>query len=800
MPPARYHLELLLPESGDEFGGVVRFEVEASAPELTLHAQELRIDQVEVDGRPAGFELDPAQEELRIHTGGLGRHQVRIAYRGAILDPGLTGLYRSTFAGGSILTTMMYPTGARRVLPCVDHPAAKAVFEVTVDAPTGPLVIFNTPAEAIDRFGGRQRVRFAPTPVMSTYLLYLAVGNFAEVTAQAGPTELRLALPPGREPAAAFALEHARQVLPALNAFYGIPYGLPKLHLVSVPAFWAGAMENWGAVAFRETQLLVDATTSTLVRRLVRETVTHEFAHQWFGNLVTMQWWNDFWLNESFATWMEGTIDTQLYPSLAPWSDFQLRFCRGGLELDALGITHPIRVAVEKPSELGQIADEVTYGKGAAVLRMIAAYVGEERFRAGVNLYLRRHAYANTVADDLWSALEETAQRPVRRIMASWIDRPGFPLVSASVADGHLRLTQRRFRYFDGEADEPWPIPLTVRVGEQERAILLDGRETELDCPEGATVLLNPGRTGFYRCQYDATLSSRIDARYGQLSDADRWGLLSDRGALWLQGSARASELASELDRVSAFPEFLAVEEAYLQLLAMEGIVAREPALRDAFARCFERGLNSVGLDPAPNEGELVGRLRGRLVLGRLRTDPEFARRLSERFAQFDTVGGDLRGPVALAYGMSADLRAVPALEARMRSAASEQEAQQMGVALAAIRDASAVDRVLQQLFQPGMPPNRACILLIELSRNPVALGPLRAWMPTGLPEFERILSGTPLLATQLQAFIPAVGLGAQAEVAGYFAGRPFPEATRGVAKGLEWLELLERLRGRVEG
>ncbi|HEV2448814.1 MAG TPA: M1 family metallopeptidase, partial [Thermoplasmata archaeon] len=701
MPPTRYQLELVLPDSGAEFSGVLRCEVEVSAPELALHAQELRIDKVEVDGKPAGFELDPTQEELRIHVGGLGRHQLQIAYRGAILDPGLTGLYRSTFPGGSILTTMMYPTGARRVLPCVDQPAAKAVFDVTVDAPAGPLVIFNTPAESIEQVGDRQRVRFAPTPLMSTYLLYLAVGHFAEVTARAGPTELRLALPPGREAAAAFALEHASKALPALNEFYGIPYGLPKLHLVSVPAFWAGAMENWGAVAFRETQLLVDATTSTLGRRLVRETVTHEFAHQWFGNLVTMKWWNDFWLNESFATWMEGTIDTQLYPELAPWSDFQLRFCRWGLEGDAFGITHPIRVAVDKPSELGQIADEVTYGKGATVLRMIAAYVGEERFRAGVSLYLRRHAYGNTVADDLWTALEETAQRPVRRIMTSWIDRPGFPLVSARAADGRLRLSQRRFRYFDGEADEPWPIPLTVRIGKQERAILLDGRETELECPDGATVLLNPGRTGFYRCQYDAALTSRIDAQYAGLTDADRWGLLSDRGALWLQGSASAAELAAELDRASGFPDFLTVEEAFLQLLAMEGIVARQPELRVAFARFFRRGLDSIGLDPAAGEGELVGRLRGRLVFGRVRTDMDFARRLSERLVQFETVSGDLRGPVALAYGMAADARALPALEARMHSAGSEQEAQQLGVALAAVRDPAAVDRVLQQLFQP---------------------------------------------------------------------------------------------------
>ncbi|MCI4335267.1 MAG: M1 family metallopeptidase [Thermoplasmata archaeon] len=792
-----YAIDLDLTSSGAQFSGVVELECTTEAATFTLNTQELTIQEVSVDGAPAGFVLDPSVEELRVDVGSVGSHLLRIVYEGTILEPGYVGLYRSAFGPGKIITSMMYPTGARRVFPCVDHPAAKAVFEVTVQAPSGALVIFNTPAAQLERTGDRQRVRFQPTPPMSTYLVYLAVGAFAELRGRSAGTEMLVALPPGRESAGSFALEHGSRVLAAFNDYYGMPYVLPKLHLVSVPAFWAGAMENWGAIAFRETALLVDGSTSARTRRGVRETISHEIAHQWFGNLVTMRWWNDFWLNEAFATLMQSTMDDRLYPDLDTWSEFQVRWSRGALDGDAYLGTHPIRVEVEKPSELGQIADDVTYGKGASVLRMIEGYVGAEPFRSGVQLYLERHQYGNTQASDLWAAIEERAGRPVERIMRSWIELPGFPIVSASVEDGSLRLNQRRFAYLSGASPGIWPLPLTVRIGSERHELLLEGTELRAPVPPDALVVLNPGRTGFFRAEYDRTLSERIDAGYDQLDELDRWGLLSDAAARMFEGSLAPAHFAAELERAGPSAGYLAASEVALTRESLGELATSQPDLARGFREFFRRSLERTGLEPQPGEGELLGRMRSRSLLGRARTDAEFARSLGARFAFYESESPDLRLPIAVSYGLSSDARSVPALEARMGQARSEDEASQIGLALSAIPDPAAAARVLERLLQPEIPANRACLMLREMRGNGAALPELRQWMFAHLGEFDRQLTGTPLLSIYISEVIGAVGLGHRTEVKEFFATHPFPEANRGIAKGLEWLEVLERLRQR---
>jgi tricorn protease interacting factor F2/3 len=791
----RYTLALDLPAEGTRFAGEVVIDLHDSGLEIVLNSQELALKSVEVDGQPSPFREDPAAEELRIGPVSPGSHQVRIRYTGPVLEQGLVGLYRSSFGNSSIITSMMYPTGARRVLPCVDHPASKAVFEVRVETGADLVAIFNTPAVSSEPKGERKTVHFAPTPRMSTYLLYLGVGPFAEVRGRSGATEVVVALPSGRESAGEFALAHAIRAVASFAEYYGLPYQLPKLHLVSVPAFWAGAMENWGAIAFRETQLLVDSTTSARGRRLARETISHEIAHQWFGNLVTMRWWNDFWLNESFATMMQATLDDALYPELEVWSDFQMRMSRWGLEGDAFTVTHPIRVEVTKPSELGQIADEVTYGKGATVLRMIEAYLGADKFRDGVNRYLRQHAYGNTEAADLWKALEEGAARPVTRIMQSWLDRPGYPLLSLSLEGTHLRLRQRRFRYLGGTEDGHWPVPVTLRIGKELHSVLLDGPELELPVPEGATVLLNPRRTGFFRSSYDTTLAARLDRAYDQLDEIDRWGLLSDIAARVFAGELEPPFLVDELARARRKPGYLLVDEAYQLFGSAERLLSSEPNLASAFREFFASAVEFAGMEELPGEGELAGRLRGRALLGRVRTDADFARTLARRFDEYASLSVDLRLPVALAYGQSSDERAVAALEGRMNAASSEAEATQMGIALASIPDPAALEHLLGLILSPKIPPNRGTQMLSGAAANPIGQEIVWRWCEGHLPELDRILSGTPLLSILFVTLLPELGFGRKEEVRTYFARTSFPEAALGVAKGLEWLEVLERLR-----
>ncbi|MCI4346839.1 MAG: M1 family metallopeptidase [Thermoplasmata archaeon] len=795
MKVERYALSLDFPREAATFSGEVEIEVHDTGLEIVLNCQALGFRSVEVDGKECPFHEDPALEEVRIGPVGPGRHAVRIRYTGTVLEQGLVGLYRSVYGSSSIVTSMMYPTGARRVLPCVDHPAHKAVFELRVTCAPESVVIFNTPPAASELHDGSRTTRFAPTPPMSTYLLYFGIGPFSEVKAHAGPTEVIVALPAGRERSAEFALEHAQRAVSSFGEYYGLAYQLPKLHLVSVPAFWAGAMENWGAIAFRETQLLVDATTSARSRRLTRETISHEIAHQWFGNLVTMRWWNDFWLNEAFATLMQATLDSTLYPELELWSDFQMRFSRWGLDGDAFTVTHPIRVEVQEPSELGQIADEVTYGKGATVLRMIESYLGPAEFRAGVNRYLRKHAYGNTDAADLWAALEDGGNRPITKIMQAWLDRPGYPIVSVAVQGKRLRLTQHRFLYLTRPEEGHWPVPITLQIGKERQSVLLDAPAMELSIPEGAPVLLNPDRTGFFRAAYDADLTSRLDSIYGNLPEIDRWGLLSDASARVFAGELAPDALVKELGRASERPGFLLVDEAYQLYASAARLVAGDAQLSGAFREFFERAVESVGLEELPGEGELVGRLRGRALLGRIRTDEEFARQLARRFEEYTNLPVDLRLPVALAYGSTSDERAVAPLEARMNAAGSEAEASQMGAALASIPDPAALAHTLDLVLSPKIPPNRGTQMLGGAAANLAGGDLVWHWCVQHLAELDRILTGTPLLSILFVSLLPEVGFGRQEELRAYFSRTQFPEAALGVAKGLEWLEVLEQLR-----
>ncbi|MCI4323135.1 MAG: M1 family metallopeptidase [Thermoplasmata archaeon] len=799
----RYRIDLDLDESGLSFRGRVAIDLDGDESELRPHAKDLTIHSILVDGNSLPHTYDPAEEQLVIPGAGTGRRTLTIEYSGRILDKGLTGLYRSPFGPGrTLISSMMYPTGARRVLPCWDIPSAKGVFEWTVTVDASSRVIFNTEPAKEEVVGNRRRIAFAPTPRMSTYLLYLGVGPFSPLTGQAGPVTIRVQLPPGRESAGQFALEHACRVLPAFESFYGIPYPLPKLDLVAVPDFWAGAMENWGAIAFRETLLVVEQSTSARLRRAIRETISHEIAHQWFGNLVTNAWWNDFWLNEAFATFAEATIDAALYPDLDTWSDFVLRFTRWGLEGDALTSTHPVDVAVRRPSELAQIADEVTYGKGATILRMLEGYLGETVFRDGVNRYLKRHAYGSATGNDLWNSLEESAGGPVTRVMRAWIDRPGYPVLDARVEGDVLQWSQRRFTYLGSDPSEaPWPIPFAWQRGATAGRALVEGREGEIRLGPGVGPLLaNPKRSGFYRIAYDPTTFSQLVEEAAQLDDVDRWGLISDTGAFVRAGIRPVRSYVDLIGRLGPFAGYLTSSEVRAGLTDFEPFLDRgDGSLRRAFLAFFREQVQRFGIEPQGGETEIGSSQRGRSLLGLTRIDQQFAETLAPRFQGIDRADAELRPAIALAYAIARGGGAYETLLGKMERARGEDEATQMATALAAIPDPATVDACLALVGRGEMPLNRSVTLLGELSRNQMAGGATWAWCTQHLDSMAKRTTGTPLLSKFLEAAIPTLGLGRSREVSGYFADHPFPEADRGVGKGLELLRIGERISRAVD-
>jgi tricorn protease interacting factor F2/3 len=790
----RYQLRLEFDEVALRFEGQVEIDLRGvTDAELRLNACDLEIARAEIDGAPYEVELAPEREELVIRGAPLGDHQLAIEFRGRVLEKGLIGLYRSAFGARTIITSMLFPNGARRVFPCVDEPASKAVFEVTLVVDAGSAVVFNTRPKSSQSDGGRKEIAFEPTPVMSTYLLYFGIGPFAFVEGHHDGILISVALPAGREPSGRFALEHAGKVLGAYASYYRIPYPLPKLHLVCVPDFWAGAQENWGAIAFLETRLLVDATTSARIRRRTRETITHEIAHQWFGNLVTNRSWNDFWLNESFASFMQAKMDGLLYPELDLWPDFLLRFSRWGFNGDVLWSTHAIEMNIARPEDLGEAVDEITYGKGSSVLRMIETYLGEDAFRAGVTRYLERFAYRSTRGRDLWQALEETAHEPVTRIMEDWIRTPGHPTVMVR-REGERLLFEQRRSSLDGRTDESvWPIPLTYSVAGRMERRLMTGRTDEAPVPADADILVNPGRTGFYRVQYVGELQDRMLARYDHLADVDRWALLMDAFGFLLSAAITPTEYGQLLERARAHPTPLTTGEVAGAFDELRSLLPHLPGLERSFQTYFAETLDRIGVSPVPGEPEAIAGMRGQLTLARARSDPAFASSLAAGFSSFDTLPGDLRSATAAAFGMSAEAGVFAVLRDKMFAAPTEEYAGQMVVGLSHLEGPARIDDSLRLVLDPRMPAQRSWVLLSGLCLNTSASDHLWGWLAERLPEVEHLLHGTPLLSRLLEDGIPSVGVGRSGAVRTYFERPGFPEARQGIRKGLERLEIQRR-------
>jgi puromycin-sensitive aminopeptidase len=464
--PDRYDVRLRPSLTEATFSGTVHIELSVGDPTetLVLNAADLTITSCEVDSRPAVWELEVASERLFVTPQtplAAGSSILTIGFEGVLNDK-LRGFYRSTYVDDDgvqqvIAATQMQATDCRRAFPCWDEPEFKAVFAVTLDVDDGLTAISNAPAIEETTEDGRCVTRFADTMVMSSYLVAMVVGRLeATDVVDVDGVPLRVVHVPGKGHLTDFALDVGAFGLRWFQDYYGIAYPGAKVDLVALPDFAAGAMENLGCITFRESLLLVDPATSTQnERQNIADVVAHELAHMWFGDLVTMRWWNGIWLNEAFATFMEVAACDAYRPDWERWTAFGVERS-GAFETDSLASTRPVEFEVRSPADCEGMFDVLTYQKGGALLRMLEQYLGAERFRQGVSHYLALHSYANTETNDLWDAIEATSGEPVRRIMDSWIWQPGYPLVSAAVVDGSLELRQRRFRFDDdGERRRP---------------------------------------------------------------------------------------------------------------------------------------------------------------------------------------------------------------------------------------------------------------------------------------------------------------------------------------------------------
>lgn len=742
--PTRYDVRLRPSLDDASFTGSVDIHLDVEEPTdvLVLNADDLTIEACEIDGVAATWQLDAPTERLVVTAASpieAGEHRLVIRFEGVLNDK-LCGFYRSTYhdADGKehvIATTQMESTDCRKAFPCWDEPEFKAVFGITLDVADGLTAISNGPEIERTTADGRTVIRFADTMSMSTYLVAFVVGALEfSATVDVDGIPLRVVHVPGKGHLTDLGLDVGAFCLRWFQDYYGIAYPSDKVDLVALPDFAAGAMENLGCITFRESLLLVDPATSTqFEQQNVADVVAHELAHMWFGDLVTMRWWNGIWLNEAFATFMEIAACDAYRPDWQRWTAFGAERSVA-FETDSLHSTRPVEFEVNSPDDCEGMFDVLTYQKGGALLRMLEQYLGEDRFRDGVSHYLRIHAYANTETNDLWDAIEETSGDPVRRIMDSWIWQPGYPLVSVTVVDHDgvpaVQLAQRRFSFDDAPSDQLWAIPVHVANGGDTTSVLLDGATSEplpLTDPNGA-VIVNAGGHGFFRVDYSEDLRSRFDATtLASMSSLERYGLVDDAWSATVAGRLSATDLLTFVETFVDERDHT-VWQAIVVALKGLGRLLDDGDAADAF-RARVRSLVAPALadlgDPDEGEPDLIGKLRGLLTstAGSLGADEGVRARCREWFDQSlvdaTSVDAELTAAATSVVAASGDADTYALMRTRFAEAATPQEQLRHLFALAEFDDEQLVIDTCEFAFSSAVRTQNAPFLLRAAIANP---------------------------------------------------------------------------------
>ncbi|KAL5698644.1 AP-1 complex subunit mu-1-like [Ranunculus cassubicifolius] len=657
--PKRYDLNLKPDLIACTFTGTVQINLEiiSSTKFLVLNASQLTIDHKSVyftnpdackskEYRPVEVNLVDEDdivvfgfdEELPIGVGSLF-----ISFTG-ILNDQMKGFYRSTYEHNgekkNMAVTQFEPADARRCFPCWDEPAAKATFKITVVVPADLLALSNMPVVDEDSDGNLKTVSFQESPIMSTYLVAVVVGLFDYVEDHTPDgIKVRVYCQVGKQNQGKFALDVAVKTLGLYKEYFDTPYSLPKLDMIAIPDFAAGAMENYGLVTYRETALLYDEQHSAASnKQRVAIVVAHELAHQWFGNLVTMEWWTHLWLNEGFATWVSYLAADSLFPEWNIWIQF-LDQTTDGLRLDGLSESHPIEVEIKHASMIDEIFDAISYRKGASVIRMLQSFLGPEVFQRALAKYIKRHAGSNAKTEDLWAVLEEESGEPVNKLMSTWTKQQGYPVVSVNVKGTKLEFEQTQFLSSGAPGDGHWIVPITLCCGSYNacKNFLLQTKSESVDVKEVLVsdadsslgesgnhktwIKLNVDQAGFYRVKYDDELARRlkfaIEAK--KLSATDRFGILDDSYALSV---ACKQSLSSLLNLMSAYRE----EQEYTvlsNLITVSSSVANISAdavpdllsdIKQFLINLFQYSAERLGWDSKKNEGHLDAMLRGEVL------------------------------------------------------------------------------------------------------------------------------------------------------------------------------------------
>ena len=744
--PHRYTLALEPTLASATFVGhvIIDANVNEAVTQIVLNAADLEISDVKVAGVEVPFTLHAATERLVIDVAHeAGTAAIEITFAGALNDK-LRGWYRSSYtdADGNeqvIAASQMQATDCRRAFPCFDEPNFKAVFDVTLIVEPELMAVSNGPEIERTTFDdgsgvatGKVAVRFKETMPMSTYLVAFIVGRLEATEPVLVPRTgadsgnfipLRIIHVPGKGHLTAFGLDIGAHSIEWFQRYYGIPYPTDKCDMIAVPDFAAGAMENLGCITYRESLLLADPATSTQFDlQNLADVVAHEMAHMWFGDLVTMKWWNGIWLNEAFATFMEVACCAAYRPDWQRWDSFSLERS-SAFEVDSLASTRTVEYPVEAPKDCDGMFDVLTYQKGGSLLRMLEQYLGEEEFRRGVSHYLSKHEYANTETGDLWNAIEEAnAGTPVRQLMDSWIWQAGYPLVSARLDGAELVLTQQRFAYGDTDDATLFVVPVHLLVDGAQSKVLLTDFDLRIALPSAdSSVVVNAGGHGYLRVGYDATLRGRVLGELATLTVIDRYNLVDDAWNEVVAGRLAAAEFVTFVEGFAADRDLPVWQAITIGLRGVGRLLQGDAyvAFQERVAALVRPVLADLGWEALDGESDLRGKLRGLLVstLAVLGNDAD-AQALCRTILDGGSADPELIAAATTAVAASGTDADYESFLAQFRSATTPQDQLRLLYALAEFPDAPQIERTVELAFSGEVRTQNAPFLLYRCIAN----------------------------------------------------------------------------------
>lgn len=773
-----YEIFLDFEEKEGTYEGIVKIDLSTNEG-VELDYRELEIKEIKAEGRKINFELrnNKIIPEIKEFKG-----IMEITFFKKIPDS-LIGIYKTT-KDGFMITTQFEASHARDMFPCIDHPAYKAVFKLKVRISEDFDAISNMPVESIVKEGKKKTVSFMSTPRMSTYLLYLGIGKFDEIKDAIDNKEIIIATPKGKISKAKLPLDFAKKFLKFFEEYYSIPYSLPKLHLIAVPEFAYGAMENWGAITFRETALLVDENSPFNQKRRVAITIAHEQAHLWFGDLVTMKWWDDLWLNESFATLMSYKAVNSYYPDWLLYDSFLLNELSTAFLKDALSSTHPIQARVKEPEEIEQLFDEISYSKGASILRMIELFLGEEQFKKGIQVYLKKFSFSNASGQDLWESLEEASKKGVSRIMQAWITKEGYPYLRIKVDKNKVFLRQERFSFF-AKSNDTWPIPLTLEVNGKRIERVFEEKEEILQFDEEIkSIKANIKRGGLYRVFYE-DLDEVLKAN---LSKEEKFGLLNDYHAFFLAGLIGLEEYLSLIKKFFDSDEYLISIELSDQLFNLSLI---NPKRFKKLAIDFHKRQYEIWRDRKEDISRfLFGRICERLSI----LDLDFASELSKEFENYESIEPNLKQAVLVSYSISKGREAMNVLLERYRKERFDEERERILVALMNLREPYLTLLAASLVFTGEIKKQDLRTILVNIAKNPYVREAALDWFTVNFSYLSKVYAGTGIFSRLLPQVIPFIGLGREEEVEKFLLSNQTAELTSGIKDSLELLRIYSRI------